>query len=199
MRLIAGKYRGKRLLLPPPVVTRPTSDRARESVFNILMHDPAVALQGARVMDIFAGSGAMGLEALSRGAHHVTFVENNPLVLVILRQNIQSIQGEGQTTVHEGDGTVLPLLKIPGEKMDLVFLDPPYGKGLEKPALLNLYHQGYFSAQTLIVLETSSDLSPDVLKEDLSGYFKIEKTRIYGAAQFFFLRVQKESFRRITP
>lgn len=196
MRLIAGKYRGRKLLSPPSALTRPTSDRARESIFNILTHHPDMTLSGARVMDAFAGSGAMGLEALSRGAAHVTFIEKNPAVLGILRQNIALLAVEHQTHIIGADATTLERIGRKDNEdstMDLIFIDPPYQKDLEILTLKALLKQGYIHPKTLILLETSAEKDP--LEETdpfLLEKFNLSDIRTYGAAKFYFLH-QKET------
>lgn len=185
MRLIAGKFKGRNLNFPPSSITRPTSDRARQAVFNILMHDPEVTLTGARVLDLFAGSGAMGLEALSRGAQQVIFVESHPTAVSIIQDNIRLLGVQDQTKVIRGDATILKALGELEDAFDLVFLDPPYGKGLAEPALTNLRQQGYFSPQTLIVLEIPTGSEMQLSDDGLI----VTDQRIYGAATFLLLRV----------
>ncbi len=139
MRIIAGRHRGRLLVAPPGDVVRPTGERAREALFNILAHGkfavagPAYA--GAEIVDAFAGTGAFGLEALSRGAAHVVFIENDRTALAALRQNIAALGEEKRSRIASGDATSPPRALAPAS---LAFLDPPYGKGLGVPALTAL-------------------------------------------------------------
>ena len=122
MRVVAGSARGRRLVVPDGEHTRPTADRVREAIFNSLFSLGAV--DGARVVDAFAGSGALGIEALSRGAAHCTFVENDRNALAALRENLETLGFVDQATIVQGDG-VAALARLAGE-VDLVLLDPPY-------------------------------------------------------------------------
>lgn len=182
MRLIGGKNRGRKLLVPDESFTRPTTDRIRESVFNILAHHPEVELQGSRVLDAFAGSGAMGLEALSRGASHITFVELEPKIIQALQLNIQGISSKGETTLVQGS-----IAKIPStsQAVDLVFLDPPYGKGLEFSCLPILVKQGWVSGDTVFVYETS--IKTDVTLFELP--IDVIDERTYGGTKILFFRL----------
>ena len=138
MRIIGGRSRGLKLAEvgagDPAAHLRPTSDRVREAIFNLLVNGGYGApLQGARVLDLFAGTGALGLEALSRGAAHATFVENGKVGLALLTRNIALMRAEAQTTVLRRD--VRALGDPPGAGYDVVFLDPPYGKGMGEAAV----------------------------------------------------------------
>lgn len=152
MRIIAGKFRSRKLL-PPPPTTRPTSDRARESIFNIINSLNDSKLDGALVLDAFAGSGALGLEALSRGATHVTFLEKNPQAICTLKENIAALGASSECSVILGDTTKPPKAPNP---MQLVFLDPPYDQVIEESCIFTLYREGWINSETLIVLETSA-------------------------------------------
>lgn len=176
MRIIAGHYRGQTLRRPPEETTRPTSGRTREAIFNILQHHPEVNLRGAVVWDVFAGSGALGLEALSRGASQVVFVEKDPRVIEVLRENIRHLKVEKFVRIIKGDGQGL---KGPEGPADLLFMDPPYHQNLELPTLLTLREMGVLAPQTLVVLETSktTDLSY------LENQFVFQMQRSYGAAK----------------
>ncbi|AIK96957.1 16S rRNA (guanine(966)-N(2))-methyltransferase RsmD [Candidatus Odyssella acanthamoebae] len=181
MRIIGGKNRGRKLTLPDEAYTRPTTDRIREAVFNILTHHPEVKLQGSQVLDGFAGSGAMGLEALSRGAIHVTFVEQQVGVAKILQKNIEVLADKSQIELIRGD---LMKIKRASQPMDLIFLDPPYGKGLEFTAIPYLQTQGWINKNTIIIYETDvrTDLTP------LLSMIVIIDERVYGAIKICFLR-----------
>ncbi len=180
MRIVAGKHRGRPIVAPPGRDIRPTSDRAREGLFNILEHGRiAVDLDGARVLDAFAGTGALGLEALSHGARHATFIENARTARRTLTQNIAACDETENATILDADATVPP----PTDRaVDIAFLDPPYKAGLAEPALAMLERRGWFGDETLIVVETGANetLSPPEFLETLDR-------RKYGAAQIVFL------------
>src|SRR3989338_3717027 len=144
MRIVSGQYRGKAIVAPPGDATRPTSDRARQAVFNILEHAAwAPELHGARVIDMFAGSGALGLEALSRGAAFCLFVETDDAARGAIRENIDALGLFGATRIHRRDATDLGQRPASaGEPFDLAFLDPPYRKGLGERALQGLASGG---------------------------------------------------------
>ena len=146
MRIVAGDQRGVRLTAPPGRILRPTSDRVRESVFNILAHGalglPGLdAPGGARVLDAFAGTGALGLEALSRGARHVVFMENGRIALRGLRENIDQCKRQDDSTIREKNVLGPPPATAP---VDVAFLDPPYRQNLVAPALGGLRRGSYF-------------------------------------------------------
>lgn len=184
MRIIAGKCRKRKLLSPPTAATRPTSDRARESIFNIINSLEYNLLEGASVLDAFAGSGALGLEALSRGAAHATFFENNLQAVHIIKENIANLGVTSQCSVIMGDATKPPKAPNP---MKLVFLDPPYDQVLEIPCLTALHNQGWIHSKTLVVLETSA-------KRPLSLPIRaaLVNQRRYGAALISFLTYQSD-------
>src|SRR3954469_19223536 len=140
MRIVSGSFRGKTLAAPKGEATRPTSDRAREAIFNILEHAPwSKGVRDARVIDLFAGSGALGFEALSRGAAFCLFVETDEAARGAIRQNVDNMGLFGITRVHRRDATDLGVRPgADGPAFDLAFLDPPYGKGLGERALERL-------------------------------------------------------------
>jgi 16S rRNA (guanine966-N2)-methyltransferase len=152
MRIVGGKYRGKKILSPLSEGTRPTSDRTREMIFNVLLHNPAfgpsVILDKA-VLDVFAGTGALGLEALSRGAQSVTFIENDQSALSTLRLNTKDFEGSS-TRILEKEAQHLG--QAPSS-FDLIFLDPHYEKNLILPTLAQLSSHGWFSPEAIIVIE----------------------------------------------
>ncbi len=159
MRIIAGAWRGRALSAPPGDATRPTADRVRQALFDRLMHAPWAgrgAMDGARVLDAFAGTGALGLEALSRGAAHATFLEIGGAALAALRGNVAACRAEGRCTVLAADALRPP----PGQACGLVFLDPPYGQGLVGPALAALRAAGWIAPGGLIVAEIGRDAAP---------------------------------------
>jgi 16S rRNA (guanine966-N2)-methyltransferase len=185
VRIVAGRFKGKGLKTPEGLSTRPTSDRARQAVFNILEHAPwSQGLSGARVIDLFAGSGALGLEALSRGAAFCLFVETDEAARGAIRDNIEALGLFGATRVHRRDATDLGERPASaGPAFDLAFLDPPYRKGLGETALRRLAEGGWVTPGAVAVLERASD-EPDVAIE---GWTQLD-ARDYGAARVVFLR-----------
>ena len=159
MRIIGGARRGLKLADvgagDAAAHLRPTSDRVREAIFNVLMNGPyGNPVEDARVLDLFAGTGALGLEALSRGASRVAFVDDGTAARALLRQNIERMQAMGVTDVWRRDATRMGPNRGPG--YDLVFLDPPYGKGLGERALASLAEGGWLAPGALIVWEESA-------------------------------------------
>lgn len=163
LRIIGGVWRGRTIEAPSDDSIRPTTDRVRESLFNRLMHGAAgsgFVLAEARVADVFAGTGAMGLEALSRGAAHVSFIERDTGALSLLRRNIAKLGADDRVTITSGDATVLPRA---GVMHDLALLDPPYGQGLGEPAMASLARQGWLKPGALVSLEmNAADAAPEV-------------------------------------
>lgn len=158
LKIISGHFRQKRLYLPDEKTTRPTMDRVREAIFNILVHQYRIHFDQITVLDAFAGSGAMGLESLSRGAKHIYFVEQDVKVRTVLEKNIKLLLGQNQTTVLGMD--VLKLGKAT-QAVDLVFLDPPYKSALIEPVCFHLYKQGWIFDETLFCIESSSKNIPN--------------------------------------
>ena len=153
MRIVGGKFKGRQLMAPTGQATRPTSDRVREAVFNILAHGiGGFELEGVRVLDLFAGTGAMGFEALSRGARHCQFVDESAEARGLVRSNADKFGVIGQCKIWRRDATDLgPCAPLP--KFDLVFVDPPYGKGLGEKALLSLVQGEWLNNGGIVVLE----------------------------------------------
>ncbi len=149
MRIIAGKYRGRKILGPKDKTIRPTTDRLRESIFNAIVSRVG-SFENLRVADLFAGTGAFGLEALSRGASSVVMVEKHYASLELLHHNIELLGAGQQVDVVAADARALPRRDKP---FDLIFLDPPYRRGLAVPALLSLAASGWIGPATLIVVE----------------------------------------------
>lgn len=176
MRIISGKKRGLRLAAVGKgdiaAHLRPTSDRVRESIFNLLMGgaygDP---IGGARVLDLFAGTGALGLEAWSRGATHVTFVDDGAKALSLLRQNIELCGARGDTRLVRRDAT--RLTPCSGDPFGLIFLDPPYGQGLGQTALTGALAGGWIAPNGVIVVEDSRAIAPP------PGFRRLDQRR-YG-------------------
>jgi 16S rRNA (guanine966-N2)-methyltransferase len=182
MRIVAGKFRGKALLSPSDDSIRPTSDRARESVFNILASRLSPNLDGFKVLDLFAGTGALGLEALSRGASSVVFVDLGAEARGLIRDHIEAFGAGGVAKLLRRDATALGPAGTMGP-MDLVFLDPPYGKGLGELALASLRDGNWLSKDATIVFEESSDTPVE-----LPAGFVLDDRREYGAAAIHFIR-----------
>ena len=185
MRIVAGEFRGKALAAPEGEHTRPTSDRARQAVFNILEHAAwSPGLRDLRVIDLFAGSGALGFEALSRGAAFCLFVETDEDARGAIRENVDSLSLFGRTRVHRRDATDLGSRpRSDGDPFDVVFLDPPYGKGLGEIALAKLAAGGWINPGALMVFERGvgeADFTVD-------GFEKLD-ARDYGAARVHFLK-----------
>ena len=165
MRIIAGRFRGTALAAlgagDAAAHLRPTSDRVRESLFNLILHAPLgdiPEIEGARVLDLFAGTGALGLEALSRGAAFATFVDKGAKALGLIGENIARLRVAAETRVIARDATRLG--PCPAAPCDLVFLDPPYGKGLGEKALAGALAGGWIAPGALIVWEESSPPVP---------------------------------------
>ncbi len=179
MRIVAGSHRGRHLAPPPGRVARPTADRAREALFNILAHSPHVTLAGARVVDCFAGSGALGLEALSRGAAHAWFLETHPGSLAACQANVETLGEAARAHVIKADATRPPPAPAP---CSLALLDAPYHSGLSGPCLEGLARQGWLEAGALCVVEVAA-------KEDFAppAGFAVADERTYGAARLVFV------------
>jgi 16S rRNA (guanine966-N2)-methyltransferase len=162
MRIIGGTRRGLKLAEvgdgDAAAHLRPTSDRVREAIFNLLINAHGNPVSGARVLDLFAGTGALGLEALSRGAAEVTFVDDGAKALALMRANIAKMRVEGETRVLRQDARRLP--PNPAAPYDLVFLDPPYGKAMGEAALVSAIAGGWLSPGTVVVWEESAAPQP---------------------------------------
>lgn len=178
-RIIAGEFRGRRLTVPKGQNVRPTTDRMRERVFSMLQHERYPDLVGARVADIFAGTGALGLEALSRGAEHVVFVEKSPQSLQYLSDNIQTLNAETRTTIVKRKATDIPETD---KAFDLIFMDPPYGRGLLAPSLTKCIGSGWSKAGTVFICELGSDEAFEIPEG-----FSVMDDRSQGAQRMLFL------------
>ena len=178
MRIVGGRFRGRRLETPKDQRIRPTSDRAREAIFNLLAHHASEALDGTRVLDLFAGSGALGLEAISRGAAQVTFVDKDPKSLALARRNAEALGVDA--AFLRTDATRLPPAPKPAS---LVFCDAPYGKSMTAPALVRAMERGWISDGTVLVVETGANES--VTMPD--GFITLTD-RTYGAARVMILQ-----------
>lgn len=165
MRIIGGDFRGRALASvgkgDAGAHLRPTTDRVRESLFNVLMGgrfgDP---INNARVLDLFAGTGALGLEALSRGAAHVTFVDDGQKANTLIRQNIALCRAEAETKLIRRDARKLP--RCSSAPFSLVFLDPPYGKAMGEKAIASALNEGWIAPDALIVWEESAVITPPI-------------------------------------
>lgn len=179
MRIIAGDWRGRKLVAPKGYATRPTADRTRETLFNMLTSRLG-SFEGLSVADLFAGSGALGLEALSRGAGHCLFVEQEKPALDAIRANISALDARTRTTVSAGSATALGPAKVPH---DLLLLDPPYATGAANVALDRLIRLGWIGSATWIAVETGSTEDVEVklletVKERKVGKAKITLLRL---------------------
>jgi 16S rRNA (guanine966-N2)-methyltransferase len=186
MRIVGGRHRGRRLLAPPGETVRPTSDRAREAMFNILSHGDLAAegipFADATVLDAFAGTGAVGLEALSRGAAEAVFIERAPEARAMLRKNIEALGESDRTRILPGDATRPPRASV---ACAVVFLDPPYRSGLAAPALMALSAVGWFAPGALAIVEIAAgEVFPT------PPGFTLCDERVYGAARLVFLRCE---------
>jgi len=185
LRIVSGRFRGKAIKAPEGSGTRPTSDRARQAVFNILEHALwSEGLRDRRVIDLFAGSGALGFEALSRGAAFCLFVETDEAARGAIRENVEAMGLFGETRVHRRDATDLgPRPASAGPAFDLAFLDPPYHKGLGERALAELAKGGWLAPGALAVFERGADEHDP----ETPGFERLD-ARDYGAARVLFLR-----------
>jgi len=185
MRIVGGTLKGRTIRTPEGRDTRPTSDRARESIFNILAHaEWAPPLEGARVIDAFAGSGALGFEAISRGGAFCLFVETEAAARGCIRDNVEAFQLFGNTRIHRRSATDLgPKPAGLGAPFDLVFMDPPYANGLVPPALEQLLRGQWITPDALVVAETGAHEPP----QEAVGWNLLDE-RTYGAARVSFLR-----------
>jgi 16S rRNA (guanine966-N2)-methyltransferase len=183
MRIVAGKFRGRAIAAPDHEGLRPTSDRVRESVFNILAHGIAnFELRGARVVDLFAGTGALGLEALSRGAAYCLFVEDSADARALIRTNIEGFGLSGETRLFRRDATDLgPAGNM--EPFGLAFLDPPYAKGLGEKGLAILSEGKWLAPGAICVLEERGGVTVT-----LPPAFDLLDSRTYGDTEVRFLR-----------
>ena len=189
MRIVGGQYKGRPLAAPKGRNTRPTADRTREAIFNKISHAPwSQGLDGKRVIDLFAGSGALGFEAMSRGASFCLFVDNDASARGTLRDNVETLMLFGHTRIHRRDATAL------GEKpanlgapFEFVFLDPPYGKGLGEKALARLIEGGWVSDTAQAMFEVGVEEHPEI-----EGWDMLDEAE-YGAARVLFLQRQTEA------
>ena len=177
MRIVGGRHRGRRLAAPGGTAIRPSGDRLREALFNILLHGDFPGIEGAEVLDAFAGTGAFGLEALSRGAARAIFIDRD---VTWVRQNTDAL-GETGVVPIAADALDPPPAPFP---VDIAFLDPPYGKGLAGPALDALRRAGWIGPATCAIVEVGRDEALD------AAGFSTVRQRCYGAARLLFLKAE---------
>jgi 16S rRNA (guanine966-N2)-methyltransferase len=183
MRVVGGRLRGRALKGPISAAVRPTADRLRESIFNILAHAYGDPITGARVLDLFAGTGALGIEALSRGARFALFVEEAAEARAIIRANVEALGLTGVTRIFRRNATSLGDAK-PIEPFDLVFCDPPYGHGLAEKALISARDGGWLAPDALIVVEEAVEAKFAAPKR-----FNEMERRPYDETEIVFLSV----------
>jgi len=180
MRIIGGRLKGRQLKGPSSMTVRPTSDRLRETIFNVLAHAYDAPVDGARVIDLFAGTGALGLEALSRGATFTLFVDDSSEGRALLRANVEALGLGGESKIFRRDATRLGPMP-PQQSFTLAFLDPPYEKDLVPRAMASLREGEWLALGALCVVEESSavEIAP------MAGFTHLE-TRTYGETQIQF-------------
>ncbi len=181
MRIVGGRLRGRALAAPKSQAIRPTADRLREALFNILVHAYGDPVSGARVLDLFAGTGALGLEALSRGASFALFVDNGAEARALIRANVEALGVGGEARIFRRDATKLGSAH-PLAPFSLVFADPPYGKGLAEAALASAREGGWLAPGALIVVEEAKGKFATP-----SGFEELER-RAYDDTKLIFLR-----------
>jgi 16S rRNA (guanine966-N2)-methyltransferase len=186
VRIVGGEFKGRSLATPRSHDIRPTTDRTRESLFNILSHSYPEALDGTRMLDCFAGTGAVGLEALSRGVSAALFVETSVEGRGLLRTNIETMGLQGRARIFRRDATSLgPVGTM--EPFDLMFADPPYGKGLGEQAFQAAAAGGWLNKGALAILEERGDIEPDV-----GPSFTHLDMRAFGDTKMHFYRYASE-------
>ena len=182
MRIVGGRLKGRSLASPASRDIRPTADRLRESLFNILIHAYDDPIGGARVLDLFAGTGALGIEAISRGAKFALFVDNGAEARALMRNNVEALGLGGVTKVYRRDATQLGPAH-PVEPFSLVFLDPPYAMGLADKALASLRDGGWLTPGALLIVEEAKAAAFTAPE----GFEELER-RAYDDTELVFLR-----------
>lgn len=190
MRIVGGKFKGRAISAPKGQATRPTTDRTRESLFNILVNK--IDLQDCRVLDLFAGTGALGLEAISRGAGFCLFVEDANAARGAIRGNVEALGLNGHTKIFKRDATKLG---TPGtmKPFDLIFADPPYVRSLGEKTAKALLEGGWCNPDALFVLEEATQSFPD----SLSG-FELDDKRTYGDTTIGFFRLDRRATKSVS-
>ena len=186
MRIITGKAKGIRLNTLDGEATRPTAERVKESVFSMLQFD----LENREILDLFAGSGQMGLEAVSRGAAHATLVDQSKDAIRIIQENVTKTRLQGQCTVYQGSA-IDYIRRNHGTKADIVFLDPPYASGLYAPVLRALWESEMIKGTTILVCESDTEA---IFGDDqaLLSLYEIQKTVRYGRTVVSLLQLKQE-------
>lgn len=186
MRIITGKAKGIRLKTLDGEATRPTTERVKESVFSMLQFD----LEGREVLDLFSGSGQMGLEAISRGAAHATLVDQSKDAVRVIQENVTKTRLSDGCTVYQGSALDY-IRRSRGKKVDIVFLDPPYASGLYAPALRALWEAEMLKPTTVLVCESDTE---SIWKDDeeLNDIYEVQKTVRYGKIVVTVLRLRQE-------
>jgi 16S rRNA (guanine966-N2)-methyltransferase len=182
MRIVAGRWRGRNLAAPKTQAIRPTADRLRQSLFNILLHAYGDPISDARVLDLFAGTGALGLEALSHGAGFALFVDDGIEARALLRANVEALGAGGTSRVFRRDATRLGPAH-PLEPFSLVFADPPYGRGLAEKALISAREGGWLAPAALVIVEEAVEAKFAAPQ----GFAELDR-RTYDDTEFVFLR-----------
>jgi 16S rRNA (guanine966-N2)-methyltransferase len=184
MRIVGGRWRSRALVAPASRAVRPTADRLREALFNVLTHGYSDPVAGARVLDLFAGTGALGLEALSRGAAFAVFIDQSAPARALIRENVAALGAGGVSRIFRRDATKLGSAH-PLAPFSLVLLDPPYGQRLAEQALAAAREGGWLAPGALIVVEEAADAA----FKAPAGFEEIERRR-YDDTQFVFLRAE---------
>lgn len=180
MRIIGGTYRGKKLITPPNASIRPTSDRMRETLFNMLEHGTGPGIRGSHILDLFAGSGALGIEALSRNAEHVTFVDNDHSSMKLVKKNTALIGNPDNASYISLDGTKI----TSSTPYDIILIDPPYNKGLIALSLQNILNRSLLAEDGVIVIEYASNEEFEIPAQ----FTELKKKKI-GEATFSILEL----------
>lgn len=181
MRIIGGKYRGKKLIPPADNNIRPTTDRMRETLFNMLEHGSGPGIRGSKILDLYAGSGALGIEALSRQALHVSFVDNSPQSIKLIKDNCSLIGNPENTSTISMDASKI---NSRGGAYDIIFIDPPYRQDLITPTLANIINQKLLDNEGIAVIEYASEENIDIP----DGFFEIKMKKM-GEATFSILQL----------
>jgi len=184
MRVVAGKARSLQLMTVPGTDVRPTTDRIKETLFNMITNE----VPGSRFLDLFAGSGGIGIEALSRGAEHAVFVDKNRTAVQCIRKNLEHVKMSADATILQTDAlSAIAQLEQKKACFDVIFMDPPYDCQLEKQVLLRLAGSPLVTEDTLIIVEASLETEFDYLEEN--GYL-VQKDKIYKTNRHIFIKVK---------
>lgn len=184
MKIIAGKYKSKQLVSPEGEKTRPTLNRIKENLFNILCHRFNIDFVDLKILDLFAGSGALGIESYSRGADQVTFVDNEETAIQAIKKNTKSFDIKKIKIAQE---SVLKFLKKKSDKYDLVFMDPPYDINIIEPSLIALFENNWIHSNSLIIIESAKKTGFTCPEN-----FEILDTRTYAKTDLTFVKVKSE-------